>query len=432
MFKFLLVGRPNVGKSTLFNAVTATRCRAIVYDIPGVTRDCNYAPARLGSTRFTIIDTPGLVYGKINTPVKDSIADADLIGFMVDGKVGVVSGDLDLAKFVRSTGKSVILLVNKCENPIILDKQYYNLGFGDPICISSAHKTGFDEMESVLQGFFNSSDQNEEQAGLDIAIVGRPNTGKSTLINALLKKERLEVSEVAGTTRDSISVQFDYQDRRICLLDTAGMRKKTRILDVIEKFSASSSIESIKKAKIVVLIINADESLQRQDANILHLVKAHKKGIVVGINKIDLVPHLNKVKDDVEHEINRIISAPIVYFSALKQNNINMILESCLSIDSKLSKVISTSKLNAWLKIALKQRPPSRDPFGRALKIKYCVCIRQNPMLIRMFCNLKDAVDAQYNSYLSNSFRKHFDATGVPIEFLYSTTANPYATKSNN
>ncbi len=430
MLKVILIGRANVGKSTFFNAVNSTRCRAIVYDLPGVTRDCNYSQAAISSTQFIVIDTPGVVLEKVGVALQEAIQDSDLIAMIVDGKVGIVPGDIDLAQFIRSSGKKVILLVNKCENSIILGKEYYRLGFGDPICISAAHKMGFDKVSARITEIFSVCESDitkDANDALEIAIVGRPNTGKSTLINALLGKERLEVSDVAGTTRDSIAVQLIHKGDHIRLLDTAGMRRKTRIFDTIEKFSTSSSIESIKKAKVVVLILEANEPLQRQDVNILHLAKAHKKALVIAVNKTDLVRDIKKIKGDLEHEINRIVSANIVYFSALRRNNIDAILDACIDTEKLLNKVIPTSKLNSWLKVALKQKSPGRNCFGRVLKIKYCVCIKQHPMTVRLFCNLKEGIDEHYTIYLSNSFRKHFSFVGLPIEFICSSTPNPYA-----
>ncbi len=431
MLKVILIGRANVGKSTFFNAVNAARCRAIVYDSPGVTRDCNYSEALIGSTKCVLVDAPGIRLEKIGIALQNCINDCDLIAMIVDGKAGIVPDDIDLAQFVRNNAKKVILLVNKCENAVFLDKEYYKLGFGDPICISAAHKMGFDSVGERIKDVFpiDEPENQDKSLELEIAIVGRPNTGKSTLINALLGKERVEVSEIAGTTRDSISVQLTHKDRNICLLDTAGMRRKTRIFDTIEKFSTSSSIEAIKKAKVVVLILEANEPLQRQDVNILHLAKTHKKGLVIAVNKTDLVRDIKRIKGDLEHEINRIVSANIVYFSALRQNNIDAVLDGCLDVETLLNKVIPTSKLNAWLKIALKQKSPGRNPFGRVLKIKYCVCIKQHPMTVKLFCNLKEGIDEHYNSYLTNSFRKHFSFIGLPIEFVCSTTPNPYSRK---
>jgi GTP-binding protein len=432
MLKVVLIGRANVGKSTFFNAVNSTRCRAIVYDLPGVTRDCNYSEAIIGSTQCVVVDTPGIKLEKIGVALKDAVNESDLIAMIVDGKAGILPDDIELAQVIRNSTKKVILLVNKCENAVVLDKEYYRLGFGDPICISAAHKMGFNNVSERINELFPlyESDQITKEGGvLEIAIVGRPNTGKSTLINALLGKERLEVSDIAGTTRDSIAVELMHKDHNIRLLDTAGMRRKTRIFDTIEKFSTSSSIESIKKAKVIVLILEANEPLQRQDINILHLAKAHKKALVIAVNKTDLVRDIKRIKGDLEHEINRIVSANIVYFSALRQYNIDAILDACIATDVLLNKVIPTSKLNAWLKIALKQKSPGRNPFGRVLKIKYCVCIRQNPMIVRLFCNLKEGIDEQYHSYLSNSFRKHFSFVGLPIEFACSTTPNPYSRK---
>jgi GTP-binding protein len=434
MLKVILIGRANVGKSTFFNAVNSTRCRAIVYDLPGVTRDCNYSQAVIGSTQCVVIDTPGIVLAKVGLALQGAIKDSDLIAMIVDGKIGIVPDDIDLAQFVRNASKKVILLVNKCENSIVLGKEYYRLGFGDPICISAAHKIGFDKIGERIKEIFSTCEfeslPKESDGVLEIAIVGRPNTGKSTLINALLGKERLEVSDVAGTTRDSIAVQLTHKGDHIRLLDTAGMRRKTRIFDTIEKYSTSSSIESIKKAKVVVLILEANEPLQRQDVNILHLAKAHKKALVIAVNKTDLVRDIKKIKGDLEHEINRIVSANIVYFSALRQNNIDAILDACIDTEKLLNRVIPTSKLNAWLKVALKQKSPGRNCFGRVLKIKYCVCIKQHPMTVRLFCNLKEGIDEQYTSYLSNSFRKHFSFVGLPIEFICSSTPNPYARSS--
>ncbi len=431
MLKIALIGRPNVGKSTFFNAVNLGRSRAIVYDLPGVTRDCNYAEGSIGTTSFTIIDTPGIDLSKMGIALRDTIQDADLIAMIVDGKVGILPGDIDLAQFIRNTKKPVILLVNKCENSPILDKQYYKIGFGDPICISAAHKIGFEDVAARFQGFVLTDQKDlediEPDAALSIAIVGRPNNGKSTLINALLGKERLEVSPIAGTTRDSIDVELSYKNHTIRLSDTAGMRRKGRIFDTIEKFSTSSSIESIKKAKIIVLILDATEPLHRQDINILHLVKVHKKALIIGVNKTDLIPDIKRIKSDLEHEINRIISAKIVYCSALKNRNIDAILEACIDTEVLLNKVIPTSKLNNWLRLALKLKSPGRNAFGRMLKIKYCVCIKQYPMIIRLFGNIKEDIDPQYHSYLSNSFRKHFSLIGVPLEFICSSTPNPYS-----
>jgi GTP-binding protein len=441
-----LVGRPNVGKSTLFNRLSV-RKKAIVHDKPGVTRDRQYADAKLGPLDFIIIDTPGLEDAKpgelehnMTEQSISAVKNADLVILVLDGSVGCTSIDKNFANLIRKHNANNILVLNKCEKPIYEDGEYFKLGMGAPVKISAEHGTGLawlcDELLEKLGSFEAEEKDPFTSDMIQIAIVGRPNAGKSTFINALLDENRLLTGPMPGITRDSIDIDWEYKGKPIKLVDTAGLRKKGNIIESIEKMSAASALKSIRYANTVVLMLDATIALEHQDLNIASLIINEGRSLVIALNKWDLIEDKKAYKDNLEHMLTlnlaQVSGVPCVYLSSTNKTNIHDVIDACIKIYSIWNKRITTNKLNDWLAFALEAHQLPLQKNGRRVRIKYCTQIKTRPPTFKFFTNYPDKIPDSYLKYLINDMRKNFKLPGVPIRISFVKSDNPYAKNSSN
>lgn len=443
-----LVGRPNVGKSTLFNRLSV-RKKALVHDLPGVTRDRKYGRGRIGPLEFTIIDTPGLEEaeeGKLEQRMMkqtlEAIKEADLVCLIVDGRTGVTPADKFFASFIKKNSENHIVVVNKCEKTFEFSQEYYRLGFGDPIPVSAEHNIGMMELYENITYKLKDVEGNPEISDpikancVQIVIVGRPNAGKSTFINALMGEERLLTGKEAGITRESIEIDWKYKGHNIKLIDTAGLRKKSLVNKTLEKLSTSDTINSIKYANTVVLMLDAAAPLEQQDLNIANYVINEGRSLIIAVNKWDLIPENTKEKFkeefyyQLETDLGQIKGVPVVFLSALSKIKIHSVLDACIKIYSLWNKKITTSKLNEWLGFATEAHPLPLQKGGRRIRIKYMTQIKTRPPTFKLFTNNLEGITESYKKYLMNDLRENFSLPGVPIRFIFNKTNNPYVSKS--
>lgn len=454
-----LIGRPNVGKSALFNRLSADK-KAMVHDIPGVTRDRKYSLASLGSLEFTIIDTPGLeeisnaenhdnnLKQKMLQQAKAALVEADIICLIIDSKEGVTIQDQLFANIIRQCNKPIVLIANKCEKQFLPDNEYYKLGFGEPVAISAVHNLGMMDLHDRYADLFNQlpqhhntdseytlSQQSSPPHAISVAIVGRPNAGKSTFVNAIIgDSTRLITGQEAGMTRESIEISWNYQNTLFKIVDTAGLRKKNLITNNLEKFSASDTIRSINFANVVLLMLDATRSLEQQDLNIANYCVSEGRCLIVVVNKWDLIHDKISYQEWIRYKIDKSLSqvsgVPIVFISAKEINNLNHVLDESIKIYSIWNQKIQTHKLNKWIKYALEQHPPHMRSNGRRIKIKYITQINTRPPTFKMFCNYPEEIEESYIQYLKKSMRKIFKMDGIPLRFILSKTKNPYVTRT--
>jgi GTPase len=437
-----LVGRPNVGKSTLFNRLSKN-IKAIVHDLPGVTRDRKYGKASLGPIDFTVVDTPGLEQsGKLAIEERmmgqtfAAVASSDLVCLVVDGSTGVTPEDEYFANILRKQNKQILLLANKCEKNVSIDKSFYKLGFGEPICISAEHGIGMMELcEAFMEkiDFDKNSDDIEDpfkSNSIQIAITGRPNAGKSTFINAIIGEQRLLTGSEAGITRDAVSINWKYKNNNIILVDTAGVRKRAQVSKSLEKLSVSDTMYSIRFANVVVLMIDAELGLEQQDLNIANYIISEGRAIVLAINKWDLIRNKEEYKDEIKYKISKnlsdVKSIPVAYISSSTSQNINKVIDCCIEAYDVWNKRISTAKINNWLIAATENHPLPLAKGGRRVRIKYITQIKSRPPTFKLFTNYPDSITDSYQKYLINSLRDEFEMPGVPIRLSITKTDNPY------
>ena len=431
-----IVGRPNVGKSTLYNRLVGER-RAIVEDEPGTTRDRLYGSTTWGGVEFTIIDTAGLqdaaeidssstveIAQRTRDQAQSAIDEADVIIFMVDTKSGITAGDHDVADLLRRTDKPTILVANKIDNVNRKDMavEFYELGLGDPIAVSSYHGVGTsDLLDRIVESLPHFEDE-PEIAGPKIAIVGRPNVGKSRLVNALIGEERSIVSELPGTTRDSVDTHIQWNDRPLTLIDTAGIRRRGRIEQGIEHFSVLRSMRAIDRCDAVLLVIDATEGFTAQDLHIAGYVEEQKKGIVVVVNKWDLIEKSTSTMDEYRGEAKRQLDflpyAPLVFISAKFGQRVQNVLEMALLVEVERRKRISTSAINKLLRDSVAKHPPSSKP-GKWLKFYYATQADVSPPTFVFFCNDPQNVHFSYKRYLENQIRDQFGFVGNPVRMTF-------------
>jgi GTP-binding protein len=449
MFKIAIIGRPNVGKSTLFNKLIG-RSFAITDDTPGVTRDRKEAPGKLGPLLFMAIDTAGLEH-EINDKSLEkrmveqtelAVADADLCLFVVDGKVGVTKEDLHFAKWLKKVDKKTILIVNKCENlnEEVLAQEYYKLGFGKPTAVSAEHKLGFGdlyekiapEMEEYEKNFSDVLyDAEDEKSDLQIAIVGRPNAGKSTFLNKILGQDRLITGPEAGITRDAIAVDHEIFGQKIRFIDTAGIRKKANIVKKLEKLSSLDSFRAIRFAQVVILLIDANSLLDHQDMALAGEIIREGRGLVFAINKIDSVSgdkeiFMREVRQQIQSLLPGIDGAPIIGVSAKTGYNVEKSLEFALQTYAQWQTYIQTNKLHDWLKAAEAAHSPKLYK-GKAIKLKYATQIKKRPPTFAVFTNHIKPLEGAYERYLMNSLREYFDLKLTPVRLVLRKSDNPFA-----
>ena len=425
-----IVGRPNVGKSTLFNKLIGQRL-SIVKDEPGVTRDRLYRQTEWSGKEFILIDTGGLepktndfMLSQIKQQAQVAIDEADVILFLVDGRAGITALDEDVATILRKRDKKVVVAVNKIDNYIKdQDKilEFYSLGFEDVIGMSAEHKTNLGDLLDAIVDKFPNKKNKEVAEGLSIAVLGRPNAGKSSLVNKLLNEERTIVSEIAGTTRDAIDSDLNYKGERYTLIDTAGIRIKAKVDDDVEYYSILRAIKSIQRANVCILMLDATELLTDQDKRVAGLIFDEKKPIIIAINKWDLIEKDNKsVKsftDLVKADLAFLDYAPIITMSALTGKRTINVLDVAKEINGEYHKKISTGLLNQVLAEMISQNPvPTRK--GRAVKINYATQIGVAPPRFVFFSNNPELVHFSYKRYMENKLREYFGYEGCPIEII--------------
>ena len=424
-----IVGRPNVGKSTLYNRLTESR-KAIVDDFSGVTRDRHYGMAEWVGKPFTVIDTGGYVAhsedvfeAAIREQVLIAIEEATVILFMVDVTTGPTDLDDSIADILRRSKKPVFVVGNKVDNNQLISELpiFYSFGLGDIYGISSMTGSGTGELlDEVIKHF--KEDEPEESTLPKYAIVGRPNVGKSSLINALIGKERNIVTPIAGTTRDSIHIHYNQFGHEFMLIDTAGLRKKTKVKENIEFYSVMRTIKALEEADVVILMIDAVEGLESQDINIFHLAEKNKKGVVILVNKWDLIEKNHKTtkvfEDLIKEKIAPFSDVPVIFTSVVEKQRIFRAIEAASKVYENKFKKISTSKLNDTLLPIIESYPPPSLK-GKYVKIKYITQINGASPMFAFFCNLPQYIREPYKRFLENKLREHFDFSGVPIQIYF-------------
>jgi len=444
-----IVGRPNVGKSTLFNRLAGKRL-AIVHDEPGVTRDRRMADGQLGNLELKLIDTagledgdPGVLTARMREQTLKAVEEADACVFLVDARAGVTTGDEIVAQLLRRAGKPVILAANKCEGRTVHlgITEAYRLGFGEPIALSAEHGTGLTELLDALEplvgevaediGESDESDKADENKPLRLAIVGRPNVGKSSLLNQLIGEERVLTGPDAGTTRDSIAVEWEADGRAILLHDTAGLRKRARAAGhELEQLSIASTLDAVKFADCVVVVIDATMPFEQQDLKIADLIAKEGRAIVFAANKWDLVENpggaIAILREKLDRLLPQVTGAALIAISARTGEGIERILPAVLEADRAWNKRVSTAAINRFLSDALERHPPPAI-HGRRVRIRYMTQAKSRPPTFALFGNQLTALPESYLRYLQNELRKAFDFFGVPIRLHLRNSKNPFS-----
>ncbi|WP_069307618.1 ribosome biogenesis GTPase Der [Methylobrevis pamukkalensis] len=462
-----IVGRPNVGKSTLFNRLVGKKL-ALVDDTPGVTRDRRMGEARLGDLRFRAMDTAGLedadpasLAGRMRAQTEAALADADVILFVIDARAGVVQQDEHFADVARRSQRPVILVTNKAEGRAGEGGIYesFSLGLGDPVPISAEHGEGMADLYEALRQAFEKlgRDNPEEDDLIDeaitgveidedgntigddplrplrIAVAGRPNAGKSTLINALIGEERLLTGPEAGITRDAITVDWVWGGREVKLFDTAGMRRKARVQEKLEKLSVADGLRAVKFAEIVVVLLDATIPFEKQDLHIADLVIREGRGLVIGLNKWDLIEDRSAKLRELREEADRLLpqarGMPLVTLSGLTGQGLDRLMDACVKAYDLWNTRISTGRLNRWMSALIEHHPPPAVS-GRRLKLRYMTQAKTRPPHFVVFCTRPDAVPESYQRYMVNGLRETFEMPGVPIRLhVKSSGDNPFDKK---
>lgn len=426
-----IVGRPNVGKSTLFNRLLQKR-QAIVDDVSGVTRDRHYGKSDWNGKEFSVIDTGGYIIGsddsfeaEIRKQVELAVDEANVILFMVDNQVGLTEMDKEVAQLLRKSKKPVLLVVNKVDSNKNLDDSYefYNLGFEQFFTISSMTGSGTGELLDEVITHFEDTEFIDPFEGLPrVTIVGRPNAGKSTLTNALLGEERNIVTDIAGTTRDTIETHYNKFGQEFVLIDTAGIRKKGKVSEDLEFYSVMRAIRSIEDSDVCVLMVDATRGLEAQDLNILFLAERNRKGVIIVINKWDLVEKETNTMKEFEAEIRNKIApftdVPIVFTSAITKQRVHKLVEVIMEVNENRNRRIKTSQLNELMLPIIEVSPPPAIK-GKYIKIKYVTQLPTRTPQFAFFANLPQYVKEPYKRFIENQLRKHFDFTGVPIDVYF-------------
>jgi GTPase len=436
-----LIGRPNVGKSTLFNRLTRSR-DALVADMPGLTRDRHYGEGRIGERPFLVIDTGGFepvakegIVHEMAKQTRQAIVEADVVVFIVDGRQGLTPHDKTITDFLRKSGRQVMLVVNKSEGMkyTSVTADFYELGLGDPYVISAAHGDGVADLvdqalDIAIEG--KPQEENEEAPlkGIKIAIVGRPNVGKSTMVNTLLGEERVIAFDMPGTTRDSIEIPFERNGKHYTLIDTAGIRRKGKVFEAIEKFSVVKTLQSISEANVVLLLLDAQQDISEQDAHIAGFILESGRALVVGINKWDGLTsdHRDHIKREIDRKLTFLTFAKFHYISALKSTGIMQMLKSIDAAYAAAMAKLPTPQLTRALQEALDHQQPRRKGSIRP-KLRYAHQGGQNPPIIVIHGNALESIESSYKRYLEKHFRDSFSLTGTPLRIEFRSGKNPFS-----
>lgn len=466
-FKVAIVGRPNVGKSTLFNRLVGRKL-ALVDDTPGVTRDRREGEAQLGDLTFTVVDTAGLEEGvgdsleaRMRRQTDLAIAEADVCLFLMDARAGVTPLDKRFAQLLRKSPTPVILAANKCEGGAghAGRMEAFELGLGAPLPLSAEHGEGLSDLYDALAEFARGLEENDAEQALEdaladsddetafdpdapyepdleaplrIAFVGRPNVGKSTLVNQLLGEDRMLTGPEAGITRDSIGIEWQWRGRRIKLWDTAGMRRRARVTAKLEKLSVADTLRAVRFAEVVVVLLDATQPFERQDLHIADLVEQEGRGLIIGVNKWDTVENPQEVlrilKEELERLLPQIRGVPIVQLSALTGKGTEKLMPAIERIHTLWNARVPTARLNRWLEEAVsRHQPPAAK--GRPVNLKFMSQVKSRPPTFAVFSSRADEVPTSYRRYLVNGLRESFNLPGVPIRLFMRKGKNPYAGK---
>ncbi|AXA89876.1 ribosome biogenesis GTPase Der [Massilia sp. YMA4] len=436
-----LVGRPNVGKSTLFNRLTRSR-DALVADLPGLTRDRHYGEGRVGERPFLVIDTGGFepvakegIMFQMALQTKQAVAEADVVVFLVDGRQGMTPHDKTITDFLRKSGRPVLLVVNKAEGMKYTSavSDFYELGLGDPYAISGAHGDGVHDLvqEALDKAFASRPSDAEEllpsERGIKLALVGRPNVGKSTLINTLVGEERVIAFDMPGTTRDSIEIPFERDGKHYTLIDTAGIRRRGKVFEAVEKFSVVKTLQSISEANVVVLMLDAQQDVSEQDAHIAGFILESGRALVVAVNKWDGLTsdQRDQIKMDLDRKLDFLGFAKTHFISALKGTGVVQLMKSVDGAYAAAMADLSTPKLTRALAEAVEKQEPKRKG-GMRPKMRYAHQGGMNPPIIVIHGNSLDAISEPYKRYLEKHFRDTFNLVGTPLRIELRTGKNPF------
>ncbi len=437
----VIVGRPNVGKSTLFNRLTRSR-DALVADQPGLTRDRHYGHGRIGSRPFLVVDTGGFepqakdgIVHEMARQAEAAIAEADMLLFVVDGRTGLTPQDKAIADRLRRSGRPLLLVVNKGEgmNRPMVAAEFHELGCGEPLVISAAHGDGVRELvELALEPFPEAAEEHEESRGPRVAIAGRPNVGKSTLVNTLLGEERVIAFDMPGTTRDAIEIPFERNGRNYTLVDTAGLRRKGKVFEAVEKFSVIKTLQAVEEANVVVLMVDASQEISDQDAHIAGFILEAGRALVIAVNKWDSIDDYRRerVKIDIGRKLNFLGFARVHYISALEGDGIGALLASVDRAWAAAMAKLPTPKLTRALMAAVQKQAPPRHGLHRP-KLRYAHQGGSNPPVIVIHGNALEYVPASYTRYLEGVFMEAFRLQGTPLRIQYKTTRNPFADRDD-
>lgn len=444
-FTVAILGRPNVGKSTLFNRLVGRKI-ALVDDEPGVTRDRREGIAQIGDLSFRVFDTAGLddakketLEARMSAQAETAVHEADLVFFVIDARAGITPIDRMFAEKIRKFGKPVRLVANKAEARMaeagVLES--YSLGFGEPLAISAEHGEGleslYDAVAPLMPETETVSEEETEEAELTrplrLAIIGQPNAGKSTLVNTMLGEERMLTGPEAGITRDAIATDWSWDGREVKLWDTAGIRRKSRVTGKIEKLAVSDALRAIRFADCVVVLIDASTVIERQDLALSDLVATEGRAVVLALSKWDLVEDKQKklaeVHSDLEDVLPEIRGVPVVTISSKQERGVDKLMKAVFEAVDRWSARITTSQLNRWLESAVSKNPPPA-PSGRRIKIRYATQASSRPPTFAVFGNQMNKMPESYKRYLMNTLRKDFDLAGVPIRFSLRGGKNPF------
>lgn len=453
--RFAIAGRPNVGKSTLFNRLVGKKL-ALVDDTPGVTRDRREGDAKLGDLSFKIIDTAGMGFetaddpsleGRMRAQADQAIESAAAVIFVYDARAGVAPLDEHFGDILRRTGKPVILAANKAEGAAAEAGLYdgHSLGFGEPIAISAEHGIGMADLYQAIRPYFDEEDEaypvhdsGETDADISdgkpiqIAVIGRPNAGKSTLINRIIGEDRLLTGPEAGITRDSIAVDWEHKGQTYRIFDTAGLRKRAKVQEKLEKLSAGDALRAVQFAHVVILLLDADIPFEKQDLHIADLTEREGRALVIVLNKWDMMEDPKEAYAELQEKCTRLLpqisGVPLVTASGLYGEGIDAVFRAVKGQYRIWNERVSTAKLNRWLDETLQRHPPPAVA-GRRIKLRYLTQSRARPPTFAAFCSRPDALPAAYKRYLVNKLREDFGFSGVPIRLMLRKSDNPYAPK---